>query len=520
MNIYAFEAERPVIQTKAGLLRGMCFGGVEIFLGVKYGTAKRFQMAQEIEPWEGIKNCYAFGATAMQMRQFSGRSFAFPFERGSSFSAPQSEDCLHLNVWAPKRDGSKKPVFVYMHGGGFFQGASTESTTFDGFTLAHEEGTVVVTMNHRLNLMGHLNLADYGEEFKYSKNVGIFDLVLCLKWIHENIAAFGGDPDNVTLCGHSGGGGKVLSMYQIEEAKDYFARGICMSGVLDNGPETGEEDSRKMAKAICDELGITKETKDKLYEVPFEDILAAYRKVTPQLIAAGININMAPLKDDIFMGFPVQEGGFAAWSKDKPLMLCTVFGEFNEKVSIPDEVKETITEQGKLDMLRERFGARYMELVELFQKTYPTHDILDLMYLDSGFRVPSTQTAHIKASQSKEDNTYMYLFAANMPVNGWIPAWHGCDVAYMFLNADRIPGENPPIYGEQYCKAFRGMVLGFTKNGDPNSDALPAWKPFTTDHHYTMVLDKKCELKEAFDEELLKLYMELCPVFNFNPITR
>ena len=519
MNIYAFEPDRPVVQTKGGLLRGMCFGGVEIFLGVKYGIAKRFQMAQELEPWEGIKNCYAFGATAMQMRQFSGRSFAFPFERGSSFNAPQDEDCLHLNIWAPKRDGSKKPVFVYMHGGGFFQGASTESTSFDGFTLAHEEDTIVVTMNHRLNLMGHLNLSDYGEEFKYSQNVGIYDLVLCLKWIHENIAGFGGDPDNVTLCGHSGGGAKVISMYQIEEAKDYFTRGIVMSGI-GGGSRGNNEDSRKFAKAICDELGITKENKEKLYEVSFAEILEAYHKVTPALTEAGISTNMGPQKDDIFMGFPLQEGGFAAWSKDKPLLICSTFGEFNEKVNIPDEVKETITEQGKIDMIKERFGERYTELLDLFKKAYPTHDILDLMYLDNNFRVPSAQTAHIKASQSKDANTYIYMFAANMPRNGWIPAWHGSDVAYMFLNADRIPDENPPIYGEQYCKAFRGMVLGFTKNGDPNSDALPEWKPFTTDHHYTMVLDKKCELKEAYDEELMALYMELCPNYRFNPVPR
>jgi para-nitrobenzyl esterase len=200
MNQFVFDPIKPVVDTKFGKLRGVTYGDVNIFMGVKYAEAKRFHMPVEQQSWEGVKNAYTYGPISMQMMPPNPP----PYYRGLHMLQKQSEDCQNLNIWAPKTmNGEKKPVLVWMHGGGYFAGSALEEYSFDGFNLAHYGDIVFVSVNHRLNILGHLNLADYGEEFKNSVNVGIADLVAALKWIHENIAAFGGDPENVTIIGHS-----------------------------------------------------------------------------------------------------------------------------------------------------------------------------------------------------------------------------------------------------------------------------------------------------------------------------
>ena len=258
MNPYVFEPIRPVVQTKFGKLRGVTYGDINIFMGVEYAKAKRFHMPEEPQTWEGIKDAYRHGPIAMQVLAPN----TFSYYRGLHMLELQSEDCQNLNIWAPKTlNGEKKPVFVWIHGGGFFGGNAFEEISFDGFNLAHHGDVIFVSINHRLNVLAHMNLEEYGEEFKNSGNAGIADLVAALKWIHENIAAFGGDPGNVTICGHSGGGGKVQCLFQIEEAAPYFQRGICLSGARygDLYPANTEEISRATTKAVMNELGITRE---------------------------------------------------------------------------------------------------------------------------------------------------------------------------------------------------------------------------------------------------------------------
>ena len=511
--VYLYDPVDPVVQTKFGKVQGYCYGGVNHFLGIRYAQAKRFQLPVDPPSWDGVKKVKGFGPVMLQMRPFHGAT------QSGGWVNPwyESEDCQYLNIWAPKtHDGEKRPVFVWMHGGGYFSGSSVEFETVGGFNMAHDGNVVYVSMNHRLNILGHLNLTEYGEEFKYSKNVGIYDLVAALKWIHENIEAFGGDPNNVTIAGHSGGGGKVQCMYQIEAAKDYFQRGIVVSGCLDNGPETREADSRAMAKAMMDYLGITKENAEKVYDVSFQELLGAYNAVVPELRKAGVNIGMAPLKDDIFQGFPL-DVGFAPWSKDKPMILSSTIGEFNFKVRLTEEEKDAMTEEDKLALIGKRFGAHAEKLLALFKKAYPAHDILDLLYLDADFRRPTLETAKIKARQSACDNTYVYLFAYNMPQDHRIPAWHGADVAYVLWNTDKQPVGNEPVYGEQISNAMKYAFLDFAVHGDPNHPYLPTWKPFTNEHPYTMVIDRKNELKEGFDEELITLLKAATPPLNFHP---
>ena len=300
MNSYVFEPTRPVVQTKQGKLRGVTYGDVNIFMGVEYAHAKRFHMPEEIPSWEGIKDAYRHGPVAKQVLAPN----TFSYYRGLHMLELESEDCQNLNIWAPKTlNGEKKAVFVWIHGGGFFGGNAFEEISFDGFNLAHHGDIIFVSINHRLNILAHMNLEDYGEEFKNSGNAGIADLVAAMKWIHENIAAFGGDPENVTICGHSGGGGKVQCLLQIEEAAPYFQRAICLSGARHATvyPINTQENSKAIAKAMLDDLGITKENIDKIYDVPFTDLIRVCK-------AHSNPLSWSPVPNDYFPGFPRRRG--------------------------------------------------------------------------------------------------------------------------------------------------------------------------------------------------------------------
>ncbi len=508
MNQFVFEAERPVVQTKYGKLRGVTYGGLNIFMGVEYAHAKRFHMPEEPECWDGIKNAYQHGPIAMQVFDTN----PFFYYRGLHMLEKQSEDCQNLNIWAPKTlNGEKKPVFVWMHGGGFFSGNAFEEISFDGQNLARHGDLIFVSINHRLNIMGHLNLEEYGEEFANSANAGIWDLVAAMKWIHENIEAFGGDPENVTICGHSGGGGKVQCMYQIEQCVPYFQRGICLSGAMGGKNEGGmkmggREEGKKAAKAILDELGITKENIDKIYDVPFSDLVKAVTKHASPF-------SFAPVANDFFPGFPA-DTGLQPFSKDKPIIYGSTLGEF-PTLKLTAEEKEAMTEDDKIAYFREKFGEEADRAIALFREAFPDHDIIDLAYHDSNCRTGAALSAkaHLEAGCTK---VYNFLAAYDVPEDGSIPIWHGGEVAYIFMNEDKVLALNPEIYGKQYGNIFSTMVINYCWNGDPNNKYLPKWEPVEEGKLKTMVIDREPCLKVNFDKELVELSAKVMPKFRLS----
>ena len=509
MNQYIFDPVKPVVETKFGKLRGVTYGDVNIFMGIRYAKARRFRMPEEQEPWEGIRDAYTYGPITPQMLPPNPPSYY----RGLHMLQKQSEDCQNLNIWAPRTaDHTKKPVFVWMHGGGYFAGNALEEYSFDGFNMAHYGDIVFVSINHRLNILAHLNLADYGEEFKHSVNVGIADLVLALKWIHENIAAFGGDPENVTICGHSGGG-KVQCMYQIEEAAPYFKRGIVLSGAMSQIMSDTQESSRRAASLILDELGITKENIEKLDEVSYQDLVQAYKRASVKMDEEGFSISWSPVKDDYFRGFPL-DVGFMPWSKNKPMIFGSTLGEFGFR-GLTTEEKEAMDDEARLAFVRKQYGENADRLIKLFHAAYPSHNILDLVYTDTMVRIPTLETALLH-SRNGLNNTYIYNAAYNAPEDNWVPLWHGGDVCYIFMNEDRVYVLNEAVYGQKLANIFSSLVLNFVKHGDPNNEYLPEWKPITDAHHYTMVIDREPALKEGYDEALTEALDPLTPKFHMN----
>lgn len=287
-------ADMPVCRTEAGQVQGFVRNGNAVFLGIPYGEncdgANRFRAPKKKAPWEGVLDCTAFGLCSAQMAMLTQpvqtppgpmRELELVFTGGIEFDKAQrkyGENCLNLSVVTPGTDHKKRPVWVYIHGGGFDGGDGTVVATIcDG--LCSEENIVVVALEHRLGACGYLYLGHLDPALKKSGINGQLDLILALQWVKENIAVFGGDPENVTLIGESGGSVKIHHLMAMPEARGLFHRAILMSASPEVATKT-EEDAAKETKQVLDALGISQENYRELFTVPVEKLVQAQASVT------------------------------------------------------------------------------------------------------------------------------------------------------------------------------------------------------------------------------------------------
>ena len=253
MKEFVMSKDSPIVSTPKGKLRGFRFDGVDHFYGIRYAKAKRFQMPEPVPAWEGVKDAGSYGMNCPVLSE--------PMPTGEVLIPhrfwPSSEHCQYLNLWTKSCEPSaKRPVLFWIHGGGYASGSGMEQICYDGFNLAKDDDVVVVTVNHRLNAFGYLDLSAFGEKYWNSVNVGMADLVEALRWVRDNIACFGGDPDNVTIFGQSGGGGKVTVLGQIPEAEGLFHKMIVMSGVLGGPLFHAPYDAKALVLEILSNLNI------------------------------------------------------------------------------------------------------------------------------------------------------------------------------------------------------------------------------------------------------------------------
>ena len=320
-----------LVQTVYGTVCGYIEDGIYTFKGIDYAKADRFEAPQDPDPWEGVQTALYYGNQCHQAPRFTWKddceAFLYQWDDGV-----QSDDCLNLNVWtAGINDGKKRPVMVWLHGGGYAMGASSELPFYDGTNLAKKD-VVLVSINHRLNILGYMDLSEFGEKYKYSGVAGVMDMVKALEWVKKNIAGFGGDPDNVTIFGQSGGGGKVNILLGTPSAKGLFHRGIIESGSMTSlmAPET----SRDMARAIVGKLGLDEKTIDKIQTIPYSELLAAAtdaiveqnpRNVFYRLYGAGMWFS--PVLDGEVIPFPLDDPRVADISKGLPTIIGCNFSE-------------------------------------------------------------------------------------------------------------------------------------------------------------------------------------------------
>ena len=497
----------PVAQTRQGKLRGLKTDGTYIFRGVKYADARRFHMPEPVQPWEGVKEAFQFGYVCSELNTpIPHDQFNVPH-----FFYPQNEHCQYLNIWTQHLDpAAKRPVMVWLHGGGWFSGSSVELLAYDGENLSAFGDVVVVSVNHRLNVLGYLDLSEFGPEYANSVNVGLADLVAALQWVHENIAAFGGDPDNVTIFGQSGGGAKVLSLMQTPAADGLFHRAVMESG----GP-TGAgsreaalhagEVSRMAARQIVKNLHLTNPAD--IETVDWYDLAQATMEAIWTIgQETGERVGWGPVPNgSYFLGHPL-DFGFRPETLGIPLLVGSVLGEFsgNHDQKIGDGLKNRWDDATREAHIAERFGAQAEEMKALFAAAYPDRNPADLLFLDTGLRRGCLTFARARAAAGGP--TWNWMFNLESPFNDGTMAWHNAEEPYVFHNAEYIEAQYIPGVSERLQDQMAGAWVAFAATGDPNHPGIPAWPQATAESVPTMCFDTVTDLRVDYDRALMEAY--------------
>lgn len=474
--------ETTVISTTRGPVRGYRDGGLTIFKGIPYGQARRFHAPEELPAWTEPLDATSYGCVCPLLSMDTPNGELLVPHR----YWVQDENCLNLNVWTPGSEG-KRPVMVWLHGGGFFAGSSIEQVAYEGGNMAREGDCVVVSINHRLNILGYFDLSEFGEEYANSGNAGGDDIVLALRWVHENIAAFGGDPDNVTVFGQSGGGAKVTTLLQTPAADGLYHKGIIMSGVIGGILAENGGSARECAEAVMAELGV--KTVAELEKVPYYHLAEAYNKVSPAFKAQGKCVGCTPTPNAFYAGDPLTNGtGFRKETVDVPLMVGTVYAEFFGFMNAAPVT------------LEEAAGAEAAaQILPLFHAAYPGRPDEHLLSLDVVFRAPTI--AYIKARAAAGGKVYSYLFHQDFPLNNGTTAWHCADIPFFFHNADLVP-----ICHFDGAKALEEKVFGaamaFSRTG------APGWPESTPEEERTYLFAEDCRLTVNHDHDLIQAWTQ------------
>ena len=495
-----------VAQTANGKVAGYIQDGVTIFKGIPYAKANRFEAPVQADSWEGIRSCRQYGPVSPQGARsgWANDEIAFAFNWNDGV---QGEDCLRLNVWTPALDSRKRPVMVWLHGGGYSAGSGQELPSYDGTSLAFAEDVVVVSINHRLNVLGFLDLSAYGEKYAKSANAGLLDIVASLKWVRDNIAAFGGDPSNVTIFGQSGGGGKVTTLLATPCAKGLFHKAIVQSGSMLRTMES--KYSRKIGIATVRNLGLDASSIDKISEVPYGELLAAGEKAIAQVKAeadrdgvASFIFGWAPTVDgDVLPSQPFDPQA-PAISADIPMIIGTTRHEFSMTTYVP--ALRNAGREEVIGILKGRYGEGTERFLELFAKAYPGSKPADMLDADFVFRPSAIEQALRKSLQGAAP-VYMYMFNWESPVlDGILRSTHCMEIPFVFNNADRHASMTGG--GAQAMKLASKMShcwAEFARCGKPSAEGLPEWEPFEAEKRAVMFFDNTCKMSYSHDKELM-----------------
>jgi para-nitrobenzyl esterase len=487
-----------VVKIGSGAVSGSLEDGVFAFKGIPYAKAERFMPPQDPNPWDGVLECSKFGPVAKQIVAWIPDS------------TMDEKKLFSVNVWTRGiMDGKKRPVMVWLHGGGFHVGSSNDPMTY-GEALARKGDVVVVSVNHRLNILGFLDLSACGPRYARSANAGMLDIVKALEWVHANIANFGGDPSNVTIFGESGGGGKVGTLMCMPAAKGLFQKAIIQSGTLLN--VMTREKSRALGLAVLEQLGLTPDDAAKLDTIPYPVLVKAGNEVVqkmsgPRKPGSPTMFGFAPSADgDVLLQQPFSPG-FAETSKAIPLMMGTTLNELMKTVY----GEKDLTLEKARERLAKEYGDRTDRYIQLFAEAYPDYTPQDLLSIDTVFRPFTIRTADTWADQGSAP-LYMYLLAWKSPVDSASRgSFHGLDLPLAFNNVDLRPdwtGTSPDAW--ELAGKMSSAWLNFAKTGNPNvKGELPKWEPYTAKNGTTMVFNRNCRIVHNHDRELMNFIKPL-----------
>lgn len=476
-----------IVQTINGQLQGVLEGGVKVWRGIPYAEPPvgelRYQAPQRLQGWNGIRDASQYGPACLQPVDAAG-SVMF----ADASKEDPSEDCLYLNVWAPEAESSQlRPVMVWIHGGAFVSGSGS-MPMYDGTELSLRGDVVVVTINYRLGAFGFLHLTSFDDSF--DSNVGLLDQVLALKWVRDNISAFGGDPERVTVFGESAGSMSIASLMAMPAAKGLFKQAIMESGA---SQVISTSQSLQITTAFLHELGIAQGEVSKLRTIPAARILEASQSLMHRM--GGLGMLFQPTIDPATLPVEparaIQDGSSAEVS----LIIGTNRDEgafFIREGSTPLDTKQAAV------ALIELTGSKEAgELVASYPST--TEGQAQLM-TDLVFWAPSIRFATAQASHAP---VWMYRFDWTLPGHPFFnKAVHGVEVLYVFNNSSFLSrlGVQPTEEVTSFAEKVQDAWIAFAHTGSPATSDIP-WPNYDTEKRSTLILDSKPHLIFDPDQE-------------------
>lgn len=505
--------DNAIVTTTAGKIRGFVRNGVFVFKGVPYGDTtageNRFMPPKPVKPWTDVRATVAWGPVSPHGPRagWINQEEQFLYQWDDGFA---TEDMLRLNVWTPAvGDGKKRPVLVWIHGGGYASGSSQELRPYDGERLAREHDVVLVSMNHRLNVFGFLDLSQIGgAAYAQSGNVSMLDLVQSLEWVRDNITNFGGNPGNVTIFGQSGGGGKVTTLMAMPAAKGLFHKAAAISGSF-IGAST-RDSARQLALAVMKELGLGPSQVARLHTVSTDALLnagmAAAQKVAPFRfpppgVLPRINFGWQPVVDGTVLPETPFDTAAPAASANIPFMLGNTFHEFTTGIDKPQHHRMTWEELTAT--LTPQLAARTVPAIEAYRQAFPAaqpFEIAGIIGADM-FRRGAVHQTDLKAKQGGAP-VYHYWFGWKTPVLDGRPlAYHCQDLAFWFDNVDLcLQSTGGGADARRLAAQMSGALVAFARTGDPNHAGIPTWAPFTESSRAMMIFDSTAEVKVDPDQ--------------------
>ncbi len=479
-SIVLGQGAADVAETVSGRVRGVTIDGIKWFRGIPYGAdtsgKNRFMPPQKVAAWSGVRDCTDWGHVAPQTVNPNPSAYT-KYVGWNNYRGGMSEDCLQVNVWTPAAgDGGSRAVLFIIHGGGYRSG-SGNLEALEGQHMAKMADMVVVTVTHRLGALGYLDLSAFGGEgLESSANVGLMDLVQALEWVRDNISNFGGDPNNVTITGQSGGGGKCCHLMVMPSAKGLFHRVAVQSG---STLRTGRhERARRSAEELWTKLGVTKGDLSKLQSIPFKEIMDNQTNAGPVL--DGNIVPRDPFEPDA-----------PAISADVPMIIGTTLEDWGFTIRDTGDDEASIKAWFRGHVPEGTSEEQADELFALYRKAYPEKNgflLRAIASTDGRVRRNAVTQAERKFAQGA---AAVYMYRWDWPAHGvgaHRGATHGTDLSPAFANpTTAITGNTPG--GKAIAKQIGSAFAAFAKTGNPNNSAMPAWESYNPSKRPVMVFD-------------------------------
>lgn len=492
-----------IAQTQYGKVKGYQLRGIYTFCGIPYGAdtsgENRFMPPREPEAWDDILPTVFWGDTAPQItdNKYANNYNTF-VDHWNYYDV--SEDCLKLNIWTPQIDNSKKrPVLVWLHGGGFTNGNGIEQDGYNGENISRYGDVVFVSLNHRLGPIGFSDFSAVDSKFTDSGNVGVLDIVAALKWVNTNISNFGGDPNNVTIMGQSGGGAKVCTVVAMAETKGLVHKAVALSGNIASAIDSNY--SSELGKLIASKVGGNIKN---LQSMPWRQYIDLANEVATEFNKKRPSNGMmcgafGPVGD----GFHIPAGVFYSDvhspSNSIPMLFCTTTAEFS--ISRTNAELEKMDKAQLVEWVNRLKGKNGENIVEAYQKAFPNKKPIELLALIMSARDKVIAVADAKAQQDAP--VYLAWFGWEPPLfDGRMRAFHCLDICFWLKNTDLMlthtgGGKRPRALASKMTDA----LLAFMHTGNPNTPSLPAWEEYTPEKGATMMLNDQCELVYDPDRE-------------------